>query len=181
MHNDAIDWAAVEAGYRAGTVPLQQLAAQYGVSRAAIYKRAKQAGWARGGPRARTDKMRTARARAPEESAAEDTRATAARLHRLVRRLSRELERRLAGEATDPAILSAREGTAPILNALTRAAASLAALERDRDRRARLTREQTVNSNGEAADVLGAEAAWAEVERRLARLAAENGSGPLPV
>jgi hypothetical protein len=176
MHKNGIDWVAVEAGYRAGEVPLEQLAAQHGVSRAAIYKRAKQAGWTRGGPLARGSKSRP-----PEESAAEDARATAARLHRLVRRLSRELERRLSGEATDPAILSAREGTAPILNALTRAAASLAALERDRDRRARLTREQTVNSNGEAADVLGAEAAWAEVERRLARLAAENGSGPLPV
>lgn len=176
MRKDAIDWAAVEAGYRAGETPLDQVAAQHGVSRAAIYKRARAAGWVRGGPLARRTGTRP-----PEESAAEDARATAARLHRLVRRLSRELERRLSGEATDPAILSAREGTAPILNALTRAAASLAALERDRDRRARLAKERTMNANGEAGDALGAEAAWAEVERRLARIREEEGAGPLPV
>ncbi len=176
MRNNGIDWAAVEAGYRAGAMPLQQLAARYGLSRAAIYKRAKQAGWARGGPLARV-----AKSRPPEDTAAEDARATAARLHRLVRRLTRELERRLSGEAVDPAILSAREGTAPILNALTRAAASLAALERGRGRRDRACNEQTMNDNGEAADAPGAEAAWAEVERRLARLAAESGAGPLPV
>jgi hypothetical protein len=176
MHKRAIDWAAVEAGYRAGEVPLDQLAARHGVSRAAIYKRARQAGWTRGGPLARTS-----RTRPPNDDPAEDARATAARLHRLVRRLTRELERRLSGEAVDPAVLSAREGTAPILNALTRAAASLAALERDRGRRGGPLLEQMKNNDGEPADALGADAAWAEVERRLARLAAESGTGPLPV
>jgi hypothetical protein len=63
-----------------------------------------------------------------------------------------------------------------MLNALTRAIAGLAAAERE-SRRAPTAREEHRPAE---ADPLGAEAAWAEVERRLNRLREETGAGPLP-
>lgn len=42
-----IDWAAIEAGYRAGKLSNRALAAEHGVSEAAIRKRAGEKGWTR--------------------------------------------------------------------------------------------------------------------------------------
>jgi hypothetical protein len=42
-----VDWAAVEPLYRSGHVSLSQLAAHFGISRAAIHKHADKHGWAR--------------------------------------------------------------------------------------------------------------------------------------
>ena len=42
-----IDWLAIEGAYRAGIMPLREIGAAYGVSEAAIRKKAKQSDWLR--------------------------------------------------------------------------------------------------------------------------------------
>jgi hypothetical protein len=173
-----VDWAAVKADFAAGALAWPEMVRKHGVSQSTIERRARREGWTRGG-RAKllADRIAAGQARAGVRPRQAELGRTVTRLHRLVRRLTLDMERRLSDEAGDPAAPGACQNSAQMLNALTRAIAGLAAAERE-SRRAATAREEHRSAE---ADPLGAEAAWAEVERRLNRLREETGAGPLPV
>lgn len=90
-----------------------------------------------------------------------------ARLYQLAHRMADQIEHRLEGREHSTPALAERESTAQILYQLTRAATSL------------LTMERQAGAAGLASDdedSLAPDQAWAEVQRRLARLAAERGA-----
>jgi hypothetical protein len=175
MPENDVDWAAVEADFTAGALAWPAMVRKHGVSQSTVERRARREGWTRGG-RARLVAERIAAGKAKAGTGQAELGRTVTRLHRLVRRLTLDMERRLSEEAADTAAPDARQNSAQMLNALTRAIAGLAAAERE-SRRAAAREEQRVAE----VDALGAEAAWAEVERRLARIREERGAGPLPV
>lgn len=91
-----------------------------------------------------------------------------ARLYRLVHRMADQIEHRLEGREHSTPALAERESTAQILYQLTRAATGLLTMERQ----AGVTEPASDDE-----DSLAPDQAWAEIQRRLARLAAEGGAG----
>lgn len=190
------DWAEIERAYEETDLSLRKLGKRFGIGRDAIGHRARRDGWkvnaARWKALAKTERLRAGQRRLRALTggpAAVRQRGTADQLHRLVRRLAHEVERRLDGVSDDASGLNARESMAQMLNALTRAVSGLAALERRRSpgqgRAASGQARGERNGNMQGAENgggggLGADAAWDEVERRLARLAAEGGAGAVP-
>jgi hypothetical protein len=172
-----VDWTAMEADFAAGALAWPEMVRKHGVSQSTVERRARREGWVRGG-RAKllADRIAAGKAKAETGPGQAELGRTVTRLHRLVRRLTLDMERRLSGEAGDTAAPDAQQNSAQMLNALTRAIAGLAAAERENRRAA--AREELRPAE---ADAMGAEAAWAEVERRLARIREETGAGPLPV
>lgn len=91
-----------------------------------------------------------------------------ARLYHLAHRMADQIEHRLEGREHSTPALAERESTAQILYQLTRAATSLLTMERQAG---------VPGSASDEEDSLAPDQAWAEIQRRLARLAAERGAG----
>ena len=53
----AVDWAAIEVDYRAGTKTLRQIGAGHGISHVAVLKHAKAKGWTRNPPSNRPERV----------------------------------------------------------------------------------------------------------------------------
>ncbi len=159
---DDIDWAAVKRAYADPAIPLRETAATLGIPWQTLSAKATREGWP----------MRCAQSRA--KNAAPEERATAGRLKQsnLLTRLRRLIDR----EISDIEKEYEQEG-APADR--ERAAKRLTVLVRSLDK---LTEIQNATKKAKPAD--GAEksgdALHAELERRLARLAAGDGAGGVP-
>jgi hypothetical protein len=144
----AIDWAAIEREYRAGQLPVAEIARLYSVNRATIYKCATQRGWTRDlAPAVRTRiSTRLDAPTAAEGDAAEETveaaamravsvirshRRDIARLRRIAEELARRIEAALnAAPDDDTPPVGGRDGLDAALVRLAQVTARVIMLER---------------------------------------------------
>lgn len=142
----AIDWAAIEREYRAGQLPVAEVARLYGVNPATIYRQAKRRGWTRDlAPAVRTRIETRLEAPLIEGESEETVEAAAmravnvirshrrdiARLRRIAEELARRIESALSVAADDDAPpVGGREGLDAALVRLAQVTARVILLER---------------------------------------------------
>lgn len=151
------DWAEIARAYRAAERTVAEIAAKYGIAEQTIYRRAKREGWPKRAPR-------RAKSIAMAKSDPRRRVSLTRRLHTLVDRQIADIEQRRAefaarGETPDPA---GAERDARALASLTRTLEKLTELEHRAVQAARAQRHDEDNAD----DIR------AELERRLARIAA---------
>lgn len=123
----AADWAAIARHYASGTATVAEICARFGITRAALYRRARREGWPKrstrkASARAASAKPKAAAKRAP---AAQRRRDMIARLYQALDQKMQLIEERIAqsaGHAGDAMPVSAadNERDARTLNALFR-------------------------------------------------------------
>jgi hypothetical protein len=154
------DWTAIREGYENLDVPLKDLAAAHGMHWQTIVIHGRKAGW----------KPRSARTQKQREEAARDAGLQPSRLAtRLKRLIAREIEA-IEKENTEDRPATDRERDARRLASLVRSLERLNAIKA-----AKAKREDKGDDEGEGGDEMRA-----ELERRLARLAAGDAKAGLP-
>lgn len=152
----AVDWAAVERGYRTGAAPVKEIARRHGVSPSALYRRARKENWQReagarkagarpaaakaaasrgkrrleaDGGQGRRGRRPTAGKKARSGAPASDLRHDLARLRALAEKLRVRLERVIEGKGAN-SVLGEREGAVGLLVKLCQVTEKIIALER---------------------------------------------------